>query len=196
MEIQIHRKKPFLLAFASFLILLHNLGKIWGLGMSRALFAWGATPGNDRSFEKSEKPPTTPSLDAYERADPPAPGARPNPAASVTGPGSGLLHRRPWAREAARQFPSRGLNDKAKTLEKAVAAYPTSSASGSGHSSSSAKATPGNEGDSKNRQAPGKVGEPQNLMGMNGNSENRHPKAPNSMGTGNGQQNSGCFLFL
>ena len=122
--------------------------------------------------------------------------ARPNPAASVTGPGSGLLHRRPWAREAARQFPSRGLNDKAKTLKKAVAAYPTSSASGSGHSSSSAKATPGNEGDSKSKQAPGKVGEPQNLMGMNGNSENRHPKAPNSMGTGNGQQNSGCFLFL
>ena len=89
-----------------------------------------------------------------------------------------------------------GFNDKAKTLKKAVAAYPTSSASGSGHSSSSAKATPGNEGDFKNRQTPGKVGEPQNLMGMNGNSENRHPKAPNSMGMGNGQQNSGCFLFL
>ena len=36
---------------------------------------------------------------------------------------------------------SEGFNDKAKTLKKAVAAYPTSSASGSGHSSSSAKAT-------------------------------------------------------
>ena len=54
-------------------------------------------------------------LDAYERVDPPrarraarsgaAPRtAPPNPAR----PGSGLLHRRPWAREAGR-FPSRGL---------------------------------------------------------------------------------------
>ena len=61
----------------------------------------------------------TAELDAYGRADPPrarraarsgaAPRtARPNPAASVPRPGSGLLHRRPWAREA-RQFPSRGL---------------------------------------------------------------------------------------
>ena len=91
---------------------------------------------------------------------------------------------------------SEGFNDKTRTLKKAVAAYPTSSASGSGYSSSSAKTAPGNEGDSKNRQAPGKVGEPQNLMRINGNSENRHPKAPNSMGMGNGQQNSGCFLFL
>ena len=55
---------------------------------------------------------------------------------------------------------SEGFNDKAKTLKKAVAAYPTSSASGSGHSLSSTKTTPGNEGDSKNRHTPGKVGEP------------------------------------
>ena len=50
-----------------------------------------------------------------------------------------------------------GFNDEAKTPKKAVAAYPTSSASGSGHSSSPTKTTPGNEGDSKNKQAPGKV---------------------------------------
>ena len=55
---------------------------------------------------------------------------------------------------------SEGFNDEAKTLKKAVASYQTSSASGSGYPSSSAKATPGNEGDSKNKQAPGKVGEP------------------------------------
>ena len=28
------------------MILLHNLGEIWGLGMPRPLFAWGPTPGN------------------------------------------------------------------------------------------------------------------------------------------------------
>ena len=145
-------------------------------------------------------------VDAYERADPPAPGARlaraprQGPRGQILpppSPGRGLdsCIDAPGLGKLGNSLPE-GFNDKAKTLKKAVAAYPTSSASGSGHSSSSAKATPGNEGDSKNRQAPGKVGKPQNLMGMNGNSENRHPKAPNSMGMGNGQQNSGCFLFL
>ena len=109
-------------------------------------------------------------LDAYERADPPRPArgslgrrakdraaksCRLRPQAGICdpcidAPGFGRL---------SNSLPE-GFNDKAKTLKKAVAAYPTSSASGSGHSSSSAKATPGNEGDSKNRQTPGKVGEP------------------------------------
>ena len=52
-------------------------------------------------------------------------GARQGPRGQILpppSPGRGLraLHRRPWVREAARQFPSRGLNDKAKTLKKAV----------------------------------------------------------------------------
>ena len=206
LEIQFHRKKPFLLAFASFLIFLHNLGEIWGLGMSQPLFAWGATPGYDRSFAKSEKPPRrrrwTPMSGPIPRAPRAARSgagprtARPNPAASVPRQGSAppCIDAPGFGRLS--NSLSEGFNDKAKTLKKAVAAYPTSSASGSGYPSSSAKATPGNEGNSKNKQAPGKVGEPQNLMGMNGNSQNRHPKAPNSMGMGNGQQNSGCFLFL
>lgn len=148
----------------------------------------------------------TAELDAYERADPPRPargslGRRAKDRAakscrlrSQTGVCDSCIDA-PGLGKLGNSLPE-GFNDKAKTLKKAVAAYPTSSASGSGYPSSSATATPGNEGDSKNKQAPGKVGEPQNLMGMNGNSENRHPKAPNSMGMGNGQQNSGCFLFL
>ena len=105
-------------------------------------------------------------LDAYGRVDPPAPGAR-LARAPRQGPRRQILPGRgldscidaPGLGKLGDSLPE-GFNDKAKTLKKAVAAYPTSSASGSGHSSSSAKTTPGNEGDSKNRQAPGKVGEP------------------------------------
>ena len=114
-------------------------------------------------------------LDAYERADPPRPargslGRRAKDRAAkscrlrsqagicgpcIDAPGLGKL---------GNSLPE-GFNDKAKTLEKAVAAYPTSSASGSGYSSSSTKTTPGNEGDSKNRHTPGKVGEPLKFCG-------------------------------
>ena len=112
----------------------------------------------------------TAELDAYGRADPPRPArgslgrrakdraaksCRLRPQAGVCDPCIDA----PGLGKLGNSLPE-GFNDKAKTLKKAVAAYPTSSASGSGHSSSSTKTTPGNEGDSKNKQAPGKVGEP------------------------------------
>ena len=37
-------------------IFLHNLGEIWGLGMSQPLFAWGATTGNEGDSKNRQAP--------------------------------------------------------------------------------------------------------------------------------------------